>query len=224
MGLTAAQARAGAGPMRRVDGRTPYGDGAGGGSGIADGGYGPMGRRIDRGRIGGGAGPIGDGGAGPAGPLPSGGTEYGPSPRGQLPRASPTSRPTAEQESARRLATQETQANDAGTQLLNDLLLRVTETINRVSARRAASVIALTAPLSAAPSGGTAADVMDAREQAKQDAAMQADENVNDMSLRPVKRSVNPKPVSKAHKSDTGITKRRQVTYDRSLEAKKVNK
>ena len=38
MGLTAAQARAGAGPMRGVDGRTPYGDGAGCGGGTADGG------------------------------------------------------------------------------------------------------------------------------------------------------------------------------------------
>ena len=126
-------------------------------------------------RRGGGPGPHGDSGAGPAGPLPSGGTEYGPSPRGQSPRSSPTSRPTSEQENARRLATQETQTNDAGTQLLNDLLLRVTETINRVNARRAASVLALTAPLSTTPSGGTAADVMDARAQAKQDAAAQAD-------------------------------------------------
>ena len=43
MGRTAAQARPGAGPVRRVDGRTPYGDGAGRGGGNAEGGYGLIG-------------------------------------------------------------------------------------------------------------------------------------------------------------------------------------
>ena len=237
MGLTATQARAGAGPAGRiVDGRTPYGDGAGR-SGGGGGDYGPAGRRLGRG---GGAGPIGDGGAPQSmldlGPQPPG-TEYGPiHDGGHSSRVGPMNRPTAERENARRIASQDTQTNDAGSQLLNDTLMRITETINRVNERRKASARAAAASLAAAapagtssaPVGRTTVDIMDAHAQARQDAATQADDQMNDRSLRPVDRrpeaKAKPRPMSKAQKTDTGITKQRTIQYDRSSEAKKVNR
>jgi len=71
---------------------------------------------------------------------------------------------------------------------------------------------------------GSTVQYMDAQAQAAQDAAREADDNMNDMSLRPVDRKSKAKSKSKAQKNDTSITKDRTVTVDRSSAAKTINK
>ena len=71
---------------------------------------------------------------------------------------------------------------------------------------------------------GTTAHAMDATAQAVQDTTRPSGSLASDTSLRVVQRNPKAKTASKAQRSDTGISKQRDLPNERSSEAKRINK